>query len=252
MPITLKNWLFNQLPKRVKDTDTHINAQGEGLTQRYLQTFGSELDTEVIPFIKNISDILGLDSTPNKFLPYFGWNLGQPPNPTINDNDFRRLLSYIVAIYKVKGTLAGYQLLFNIFGLNANIVTYPSQVPTQYDSGYEYDSGYQYDITNCPPCTEYDLIYSSSVSNPVTGAMGIIDPALIQALKKIVCLIQPVNLKLRNFSLGLSLQQTKTSANSNDLTITTEEAITFDNGLTYDNSETYDTFVAVSTNNYIF
>lgn len=251
MNFKFKDFFFQNLSPQVQLQDTHVNADGEGLTQRYLQAFGLELDEEVVPFIEEFTNILDLETTPEKFLPFIAYQLGSPPNILNTPQTFRKILGQIVNIYKIKGTECSYQLLFNLLGLNLLISIQPNQAPTLYDEGSIYDNNKLYDIS-CGQCIKYDIIYWSQSNVCSTGSITQVDESILRPLEKIICLLQPIDTKLGSLIPGVNLCENLEPEVDQELTIETEDLSAYDTPTSYDNGYLFDSNLVSATNTYNF
>lgn len=241
-----KSWLFNQLPANFRDRDSYKDANDKGLLQRYLENLGTEYDDEMVDFIHNFCNIFNLDVTDAKFLPLLGFLLGSPPNITSNNTDYRRFLKHIVSIYKVKGTPKSYQLLFNTLGLGVVVYEYPKQPQITYDAGFNYDEHNLYDIP-CEPCPTYSLFYFDLNDDCATPVINSVPDSLLNQIKAIVCLLQPIDCKLLDLSHNINLCDTYAITGDNELTFDHQVPASYDDNLDYDASLDYDSFVTSST-----
>jgi hypothetical protein len=190
------NWLFNQLPPTFKEEDTYPDINGEGLLERFLRIFGDELDTEVIPQIEDYLDIrVPGDSPSNGLVLHLAYSLGNPPNLFGSNLQYRRLLGVIIAIYKIKGTLKGLQILGNLFGITLSIQPLGTSCP-KYDMNVLYDDGALYDNC-CRPCHYYNLLWSphpciGPIPSPYSlGATA----AQLRLMERILCFMMPMHAK---------------------------------------------------------
>lgn len=260
-----RNRLFEKLPTYFKVNDNYKDAEGKGLLERYLYTFGSELDYEVIPKIECYLGIIDAQETPEKFINHLSDSLGNPPDVFNNLEIYRNLLTYIVTFYKIKGTKESYVLLFSILGFDIILDELPNVTnENYYDNQGRYDEGTQlsiYDNNRCNSCSFYDLTLIPKDSNNV-----IIDDDFIDRIKKAIEFIEPINAKLRNLSIGLNFNDTIEIDKSKDLMIITDEEVVqydipgnkYDDTMGYDLTNTIDTGITESlmqvevTDNLIF
>lgn len=249
-----KDWLFKQLPSYFWENDSNKDSNNQGLLERYLSNFGIELDDELVDYIHNFMDILDIKTTPDKFLPALAVLVGSPPDLDGTAATQRKLLEYIVSIYKIKGTECSYNLLFNMLGLGASITQLPNEVQIRYDTNNIFDdpSGLiKYDLS-CEPCTFYTINYWDVNDSPLVPIVHPVSPNIIAHLTDIICLIQPIDCKLQNLNHALRFNQTITPTIDNNITISIQRPNAFDLGLIYDNAVNYDDFTTTSINNYFF
>lgn len=196
---SFKGWIFKKFPLRVKQTDPNKDSVGRGTWERYVKNFEDELDAEVYPFIRDFMEIFDIIKTDEKFLPYLSYYLGSPPSVTNDIDTYRKVLSYATQLYRIKGTIKSFQLLFNLYGLDITIKEATPLKAANYDTGIIYDSDpvNLYD-QQCEYCTCYWITYKE-VGQPDnnTAATDLSVPAeMIELINKIICFIQPINAKL--------------------------------------------------------
>lgn len=200
--MTFKDWFFEVFPQWYQENDTNKNAQGEGLFQRYLQSFGLDLDEHVIPYIQNFLDIQDVLKCDDKFLPLIAELLGSPPSFGQDMTaEYRRLLATIIAIYKVKGTRRSFELYLNILGINLHFMQDLPKKKITYDQpGVKYDSGHIYDST-CEYCSKYYLGYIVEPGEEM-------DPDLTGRAERILCFLQPIQAKFGGWRKVIKLSET--------------------------------------------
>jgi hypothetical protein len=253
MIFKFKDWLFRQLPEKLQEIDSNKNPNGEGTLQRYLQAMNVEFDDNMVDFIEKFPDILDITTIPDSLLPFLGYNLGSPPDIDGTPTTYRKLLSYIVTIYKIKGTVCCYQLLFNLLGLGVIVYEYPKQTTKKYDEGntYDEDDPILYDIP-CEPCNEYDLYYWNLNDNCQVPNINPVPPAILAAIQEIICFIQPIDAKLKNLAQQINLCEDFTPEMENEVEITLIGLVAYDIGQDYDDGLIYDDGGAIGTTVYNF
>lgn len=185
-----ETWLFSQFPSRYKKLDSYKDANNQGLLERFLKAHGMELDENFIPFIEQLGTILSVKDCDNKFLPLLGSTLGGLP---VIDNlpaTYRRILGSAIEIYKSKGTVYSFTLLFNILGYECEIVETVPLRKTTYDANFLYDDSNKYD-QGCERCSDF-RIYLRPVDNSLYGSFTITDEITAWALS-IVELLKPID-----------------------------------------------------------
>lgn len=233
--MNFKNFLFNTLPTYFLKADTNKNLAGEGTLQRYLQVLGDELDEDLVPLLENYLDIIDITTAPTKYINYISDVLGNPPDIFQDETLYRKLLHFIVNVYKIKGTARAYELYFSILGFNVTITELPENIARFYDDptvfydliGVEYDDG-------CSPCSEYDLTFTS-----VAGSLSPVDQTTLDKLKEIVYFVEPINAKLRNLTLGIAIEDEVNICFEQNIKFSTLAVLRYDSpGTNYDNSST--------------
>lgn len=206
-----KDWFFKQFPEVYQSGDSYKDTSGEGLLQRYLRTFGLELDDEIVPYIINFSDIWDYQVCEAKFLPLIATLLGSPPSFDSDADNYRKVLAYAVAIYKVKGTIRAYQIMMGIMGFSIDILFDDPKVKITYDEPVIYDEEpdpEQYD-SECDYCTDYWIAYNKD--NEVA------DPDILAKLANVICFLQPINAKFQGWILNITLEDIFSSPLADDL-----------------------------------
>jgi len=199
--VNLTNWIFEQFPLYFRQEDTYKDETGAGLLERYLRVFGSYLQEE----IKEPAEQFNLNLNPltahEDYINHLAYTMGQPPDFFQTPEEYRKFLSIIVSIYKIKGTLQSYQILFGYLGFGVQIV-YTQQLGVRYDGEHSYDEfGVNYDSL-CPPCIGYylGLTQENSLCLPLAdGAVFSWDLNNFETTnpnwEKILCFIEPINVK---------------------------------------------------------
>lgn len=252
MAFNLKTFLFSLFPEYYQEKDTYKDSNNQGLLERYLESLGEELDNTTIPALQNFQDLFTVTNTPNNLLPFLGSTLGFPPNLNNDILVYKKVLKYAVAIYKIKGTPASYNLLFNLLNLSCNLTLLPSPNYNLHDNEVLCDTpGTIYD-TVCNPCKEYNLTYWNNLDNPAIPSIYSIPQADIDALTKIICWVEPIDCKLKELSHGIRLIEGVQPTIGNDVTIEAYVVNLYDTGLLTDNSISTDSINLTASNNYFF
>lgn len=204
MAFLFKDWFFRQFPDYHQVEDSYKDVKGEGLLQRYLRTYGVELDEQFMPYIDNFIDLIDTQLTPNKYLPLLAYILGSPPSPDGDPVLYRKILAYIVSIYKVKGTKRSFELFFNLMGLRINLLEDTPKKKITYDSGAIYDKAIPeiYD-SECDFCSGYYITYASTSSNPNT--FGTVSSTLLSNAERVVYFLQPINAVFKGWIKGITV-----------------------------------------------
>lgn len=189
MGFNLKDTIFGYFTRYEKDSDPYKDSMGKGTLERFNEMLAEDLDLRLLPLIKGILDnTIVPDTMLDKFIPYLESMLGL--EPLVDDLVTRRkILKNIVSIYKVKGTLRSYQILFRLLGFDTVEIKELSFLQG-FDSSLTFDDdSRRFDDSNCQPCTYYNLHLTGNFPN-IENLYGLIIKA--------VALIEPINAKLRN------------------------------------------------------
>lgn len=200
-----RSYLFSLLPVFFKKNDSYKDNRDQGLLERYLSVFGTELDAEVVPAIHCYMNAIDARQCNPKFLNHISDTVGNPPDIFQDEEVYRNLLSYIVTFYKIKGTVKSYKLFFAILGFNIEIEELPHEDDDSfYDSGAEYDTGeerHTYDRNACLVCYYYNINISSlDPTEPL-----VLSTSTLDKLRQAIEFNEPINCKLGTFTSTLNL-----------------------------------------------
>lgn len=228
-------WFLFCLNDYFYEEDTYKDLYGEGTLTRYLGMLGAEIDENVIPYIDCLLNIIDPQTADSKFLIHITETLGSPPDVTFDEQSFRNLLSYIVSIYKVKGTKKSYELFFAILGYDIKLYELPSKDKiNKYDNLGQYDGDIIYDNDSCQSCSQYDItIYPRDINKELTKD-------ILERINRAIEFIEPINAKLRYIKLGYSFEDTMNINITENIDTTTETITIYDLDKKYDNGEIYD------------
>ena len=225
-----KDYLFNTLSTYFYDNDTNKNVNGEGLLQRYLQVFGEEIDEEVIPKIEDFINNLDAKNCDENTLKYISDFFGNPPDLFLDDNLYRKLLTFVISIYKIKGTSRSFELFFNLLGYNVIITDEPKNSFFFYDElnlfydtlQVNYDGG-------CKLCNKYSITFSS-IDNPLEP----ITQATLNKLVSVIKFVEPINAEIEDLNFSISVTEDVNFCLEQDIKFLTESINKYDIGQNYD------------------
>lgn len=249
--MVLKNFIFDKLPLYYLQNDSYKDSNNRGLLERFLEIFGIEIDDEISPLIDHYLDLIDPLNVPNKHISNLAYSVGNPPDMFQNNPDqYKKLLQFIVTLYKIKGTIESYKLFFNIMGFNVTIIEYPEEVEARFDSGNDLDTTYKFD-TGCPTCSDYSLIINSLLSNPnnlcYVPTFAILNQTIISLITQVVKFLEPINAHLRDLINGGLVCEGISYCYQEDIDLKIIDSNTFDNGDILDNSELMDNPSVIST-----
>jgi len=195
--VNFTNWIFDRFPRRFKIEDSYKDADGKGLLERMMGVIGDELDEEIIPLIEDYQVQQNPITCDSKFINLIAFFYGNPPSPLSYEDLYRKLLSKITEVNKIKGTEASYVLFFKLIGLDVAVREVPL-VDYRYDKDnirYDNNEHLRYDM-NCPPCSGYyldildhDNLYPEFIHNPI-------DPEIFKLLMSMIRYCEPINARL--------------------------------------------------------
>lgn len=228
MLFKFKDWFFRQFPEWHQVNDVNKNDLGEGTFQRYLRGFGLELDEEVMPYLENWLDIIDLTKTDDKYLPLVAGILGQPPGYDNNNSQYRLILAWAIAIYKIKGTKCAFQLLFGLLGYNVHIVEDKPKKRLAYDQPINYDDDANHYDQDCDYCSCYYLAVTDKTDTMDPFVIHPIPQDKLDALNNIICFLTPINAKFCGFLKSLQVSDVYESS-------TIQETVDVDGAQVYQN-----------------
>ena len=231
MAFSFIGWIFNQFPYRYKDEDTNKDINGQGTFERYLKNFEEELDEEMYPNIRDFMDLFDVTKVDAKYLPYISYYLGEPPSANNDIAIYRKILAHAVEIYKIKGTKKSFQLLFNLYGLDMDLVEEVPRRKYTYDlppSVLTYDMGITYDTT-CQSCSCYWIAYRPIGEAPNQNPDISVPQEIIDLINRIICWIQPINAKLCGIYRRWVLEDTLALTLQDDANIDITDALRYVN-----------------------
>lgn len=187
--VTFKDYLPGLLPNSIIDRDSYKDVDSKGFVERFLGAFGAELDSNQSARLEGISKLYeplailelqglstfdpsfdftfgGPDINIPQYLDNFAIALGDVPRFLTDDRNFARFLTYLISIWKVKGTKKSYKALLTVLG-HINIAI-TETVPTEitYDADplviYDDDPLILYDV-NCATCSDYQIVITTAI-----------------------------------------------------------------------------------------
>lgn len=197
-----KKWFYNKFPLYVRNNDTYIDNSGKGLFERFMGIFGEyieDLEGDWENFLQKTRD---LDECDDSLLPEIAWELGSPPNPLGDNIGLRRLLHYVVTLYKIKGTLECLQIILEILGYEVDIyVDYPDNSHWDFkDEGNTMDNPLIWDDFNwddyCHTCVPYRILIWSSLDDQEEGDYNDINIEDLEGLLEIISWVEPIDASL--------------------------------------------------------
>lgn len=181
----LDNIFFEKLPEYFKVNDTYKDAEGKGILERFLSIFGVDLDEITLPLLENTTDILNPEKSVDllnqilnptgadngKFLNHIAYGLNNPIDVLPDEAQYRKLLSFVITLYKLRGTKLAIRYWGYLIGIPLEVVEINTP-RLRCDDGYQYDSNIitsestidpaRYDSA-CLPCSEYFIIVENSI-----------------------------------------------------------------------------------------
>ncbi len=177
-------------------TDTNkivipTETEPKGQLQRFNENLAAEWDSELMPAIHNLLDNTFIPATAyDRFIPYLEELFGIPT--LSQDIDLRRrILKNVLPMYKVKGTLRSYKILFRLLGFD-DVEIEEIEMKDGWDNPlFRFDSESRtFDSrAECYPCSYYNLM--------LTGTMQL-TREMYDFVKEVVGIVEPINAKLYN------------------------------------------------------
>lgn len=201
MAFSFIKFIKKLFPKYFWVVDTYKDLDGtNGFWERYVGIFETELDENIYPFIRDVLNILDSTLTPQQYLIYLNYMMGDVPD-TGDEAIQRKLLKWIVRLWQKKGTIPGFEMLFRLFGLGVKVVEHYGPKPVKYDNeplNYYDTEGTLYDI-NCSGCTDIELAYWDLNDGCLIGTPTEVPENTLKALQKLICLLLPIDVNFKGF-----------------------------------------------------
>lgn len=192
----VREFIVKQMPIYYHREDTMKDQSGRGILIRFLGMLGISLQEDLVDKLENLINELDPETATTKFLSLLAFTVGNPVDILGTDESFRLRLSQAISLYKLKGTVKSYKLLFNLLGLEVGVFEdFPPQM--YYDTDLKYDSDLLYDNDPCSVlCIPYKLLVAQN-GGPVNLTGDMID-ALYAAIND----IEPINAQLTEIITG--------------------------------------------------
>lgn len=174
--------------------DSNKDNSSKGFLQRYVETLAEDMDTYVLNSLYSfIDDTTVPDKVLDKFIPYLELQLGLP----VIHQDLsirRKILISAIDIYKNKGNLKSYQLIFKAMGFDSIEISPVEILKGGFDNsiGFE-DANRTFDIGKCQRCRYYTLNLNGS---------GVIDGAMYDAIRRALLLVDPIYVRLLSVTVN--------------------------------------------------
>lgn len=187
----LNRYLFGSLPDYFKLADTYKNSQGKGLLERFLVAIETEGE-EYLASIDALPTLIEPENIPAQFLQELSSLFGKPPTLQDSAQEYRTLLSCIVFINRLRGTMKGIISFFNLFGIEVSInVVQHTQIYYDYSDKIEYDGKEVYYDSDCNFCVDY---YVSCIIPTSLSALTL--EYLTPRINKFLDYLMPINATL--------------------------------------------------------
>lgn len=235
----LKDTLLNLIPLDLIKRDSYKDSDNKGIYQRFMEALGDYFN-KFESLAKSTQDTLNPLEAPQEFLKLLYAGLGENE---VDEAFNRKLLSFLNIIHRNKGNLSSYEILCNFYNLCLIDIIIHRPSMTNYDDETEYDDDYQYDTLACDNrCFTYDLLVTYWYSVDSIENFGTLTQAEIDSIKKLICLVQPINGTLGDVIPTASLSEAYTVGilDTAEITITTLFTYDEDLPLEYDDVIEYD------------
>lgn len=191
---SLKDTIFEEFfAKFFTANDYNKDVNGKGFLQRYIETLAEDWDETVVKAALTLLDATLIPSTvKDKFVPYLEKMVGV--EPIIADLAVRRrVLARIIEIYKCKGTLRSYQLIFNALGFDT-VEILGAGIDFGFDSSITLDNEIRtFDLGKCHKCRYYRL--------NLVGAV-VINSEMYEAIQNAIKIVEPIYCRLFDITLN--------------------------------------------------
>lgn len=184
MAFKLVDIIFNSFfTPTEKREDPNKDGNDKGTHERYQEMLADDWDDNLLPLIEQfIEKTLVPDTVEEKFIPYLEAMVGLTP---ITDDlvQRRRLLKNILNVYKTKGTIRSYQIVFRSMGFTDAVVT-EVDLNKSFDSDIDFDDPIRrFDQGGkCYKCKFYTLnliggpTMSTEILRNISKALELVEP----------------------------------------------------------------------------
>lgn len=174
--INYKNYSKGLLPTYIKNRDSFKDLNDEGFVQRFVGALGEEWDIEVAQQLEDVTKLFNPLTIDEDYLDYLAEKVGLL-DLSQNTNHYRRLISFIINIWKIKGRIQSYKSIFYTLSYNINLTELPEQQVIYDESpAYIYDDPTVFYDNACIPCSEYEIdllpVYDGLVEDLLDAATG--------------------------------------------------------------------------------
>jgi len=185
-----------------KIIDANKDVNGKGTFERYMEAYGNDVDTNIIPLIENLTqNIYDPERSMAKFLDYheglsgvlpLDFSRADPNSQAANEWMRRRLLRHIGKLLLIRGTRKGYDVLIRLIDPTVISITFQEYfTDTRYDTGIRFDDGHYYDAGICNTCPEYSLDIATETNTDTPTSY------IQKAIKSIVAFNHPIDARIR-------------------------------------------------------
>lgn len=199
----LREKIFKLFGPYEKSNDANKDVAGKGTLERYIESYGDDLDTNILPLIDDMTpNLFHPDNLFTRFLDYHEETRGVLPlNFLRNDTDTntqalnermrRRVLRIIEKLQNIKGTKLCYTVLIRLIDATVTTITYQEYfIESRYDV-HLYDDDNRYDSSICSECPQYSI----DIATADTLALPTVD--IIKAIKSIIAFNHPIDCKIK-------------------------------------------------------
>lgn len=185
---SLKNTIFEKYFGEIFHVnDPYKDNDGKGTLQRFTETLAEEWDEEVVNNLINMIDYTLVPQTvKDKFIPYLEKLVGLP----VVSSDLairRRILERAMEIFRTKGTIRSYQLIFRALGFD-DVELVLGNFDAGFDSAITFDHPVRrFDFGKCHKCQYYTLNLIGDV---------VIDDEMYQSIQAAILLVEPIYAQL--------------------------------------------------------
>lgn len=196
-----KDIIFSLLGPNEKRIDSHKDAQGRGVFERYMMSYGDDIDTNIVPLIENLNqNTLDVEKLWARYLDYHEQTRGVLPlsftrgttdanAQLLNRWTRRRILRHIEKLRAVRGTRKGYELLIRLVDRTVQTVGITEVFfENRYDET-RFDDNKPFDTSICGQCAQYSIsIVSDGSAMPPS--------LLLVSIRSIILFNQPIDTHL--------------------------------------------------------
>lgn len=183
--MSIKQKIFKLFGPYEKRIDSNKDNNGKGTLERYMEAYGDDIDTNIIPLIENlVQNIFDPEKSFARFLDYHENTRGSvfisffrgsqnPDEAAKTEWTRRRILKHIEKLTLIKGTKKCYEILLRLFDPTIENITFTEYYQeNRYDSDKLYDDANRYDTTICSECPQYSIDITTQAISVIIDGTG--------------------------------------------------------------------------------
>jgi hypothetical protein len=187
----LEDRFFELYDTYTQQSDDGSVVNGRGLFERMHRMLGNDADTDILTPLTAIPGVLiNPYEALARFVPYLENSLGLTLLISDSIADRRKVVSFAIRLYQIKGTIRSYEVVFKLLGFDSVTITELFDNDT-WDSPLTLDDDDRRFDNTCSPCSAYTL--------DLTGTFPLTDD-LRRRVFVALRFVEPINARLRDIT----------------------------------------------------